>query len=407
MKADVYEKWMFRILVALALTSNVSTGGTVTMIVLGLLLMLVQTAWTRSLPAVDKGMAVALLVYLGAWAACCLGSREILFSLKALLGASYRFLPLFFALLYVRTKEQVRLIVLALAASILINDCVAVWQLLTHPWGFHPHGRVHSATFLGSHMLMAVPAMFFFSRKMYFRPIERKLLLFMTLFSLAILVLTQTRGAWLAFAGVVAVSLLLEQRCRRQILAGILVGVVCIGMGLLASPTYSQRFSTIADPKASVNVERVYMWNAAVEIWRDHPLLGVGLDEYGWYYNTTYIPAEAKEVPVVEGDPDTGHGHPHNNILKHLSEGGIVGILAFFFLHGYILWRLLQRYRIEHSRTAFSCALMGILIFAGTHFEGLTDTNINQLSILTEYCLLMGLSLAAGAIEEREKCDLG
>ena len=110
---------------------------------------------------------------------------------------------------------------------------------------------------------------------------------------------------------------------------------------------------------------------------------------------------------MVEGDPDTGHGHPHNNILKHLSEGGIVGILAFFFLHGYILWRLLQRYRIEHSRTAFSCALMGILIFAGTHLEGLTDTNINQLSILTEYCLLMGLSLAAGAIEEREKCDLG
>ncbi|MEX5285182.1 O-antigen ligase family protein [Selenomonas sputigena] len=403
MKADVYEKWMFRILVALALTANVSTGGTVTMIVIGLLLMLVQAVWTRSLPAVDKGMAVAVLVYLGAWAACCLGSREILFSLKALVGASYRFLPLFFALLYVRRKEQVRFIVLALAASIFINDCAAVWQLLTHPWGFHPHGRVHSATFLGSHMLMAVPAMFFFSQKMYFRPIERKLLLFMTMFSLAILVLTQTRGAWLAFAGVVAVYLLLEQRCRRQILAGILVGVVCVGIGLLASPTYSQRFSTIADPKASVNVERVYMWNAAVEIWRDHPLLGVGLDEYGWYYNTTYIPAEAKEVPVVEGDPDTGHGHPHNNILKHLSEGGIVGILAFFFLHGYILWRLLQRYRIEHSRTAFSCALMGILIFAGTHFEGLTDTNINQLSILTEYCLLMGLSLAAGMIEEREK----
>ena len=87
MKADVYEKWMFRILVALALTSNVSTGGTVTMIVIGLLLMLVQAVWTRSLPAVDKGMAVAVLVYLGAWAACCLGSREILFSLKALVGS--------------------------------------------------------------------------------------------------------------------------------------------------------------------------------------------------------------------------------------------------------------------------------------------------------------------------------
>ena len=42
---------------------------------------------------------------------------------------------------------------------------------------------------------------------------------------------------------------------------------------------------------------------------------------------------------------------------------------------------------------------MGILVFLGVHLEGMTDTNINQLSILTEYCMLMGLSLLAGKLE--------
>ena len=45
---------------------------------------------------------------------------------------------------------------------------------------------------------------------------------------------------------------------------------------------------------------------------------------------------------------------------------------------------------------------MGILVFAGVHLEGLTDNNINQVSILIEYCLLMGLSLTADVIEDKK-----
>lgn len=168
---------------------------------------------------------------------------------------------------------------------------------------------------------------------------------------------------------------------------------------MLLSSNYSQRLATITNPQMQSNLERTYMWRAAVSMWEEHPVTGVGMDEYGWYYNTIYIPPEAKERPVVEGRPETGHGHPHNNILKHLSEGGILGIAAYFVLHGYILLRLWRQYRKERNTMEFSYALMGILVFLGVHLEGMTDTNINQLSILTEYCMLMGLSLLAGKLE--------
>ena len=400
MMTETENKWMFRVLLLMALASNVSTGVMVGAIALGGLIVLAGVLRRRALPMVDTGLAKAVLLYLIVWIVCAVGAREQMMSMHSVIGTSYRFLPLFFVLLYVRTKEQVRLLVLVFAVSVCINNIVSLWQIAVHGevW-WRPKGLVHSATFLGSHMLMAIPVFFFFSRKNYFRPIERRFLLGMAVFSLIILVLTQTRGAWIAFVLVMITYILLERRFRRQLLLGGAIGGLCIAGVMLLSSNYSQRLATITNPQIQSNLERTYMWRAAVSMWEEHPVTGVGMDEYGWYYNTIYIPPEAKERPVVEGRPETGHGHPHNNILKHLSEGGILGLAAYFVLHGYILLRLWRQYRKERNTAAFSCALMGILVFLGVHLEGMTDTNINQLSILTEYCMLMGLSLLAGQLE--------
>ena len=391
---------MFRILLFMAFVTNVSTGAMVTAIALGGLLVMIGALSRRQFPLIDSGLAKAVLIYLGVWLICAIGAREQMMSIHAVFGTSYRFLPLFFVLLYVQTKEQVRLLVLVFAISVCINDLTALWQMAAHESvSWRPMGLVHSPTFLGSHMLMAIPVLFFFSRKAYFHSRERIFLLGMALFSLVILILTQTRGAWIAFVLVMIAYVIVERRFRRQLLLGGLVGLICIVGGLLLSHSYSQRLATITDPQMQSNLERTYMWHAAVSMWEEHPVAGVGMDEYGWYYNTVYIPPAAKERPPV-GHPELGHGHPHNNILKHLSEGGVLGLAAYFVLHGYIFLRLWRQYKKERYTAAFSCALMGILVFLGVHFEGLTDTNINQLSILTEYCLLIGLSLRAGVLEE-------
>ena len=391
---------MFRILLFMAFVTNVSTGAMVMAIALGGLLVMIGAFSRRQVPPIDSGVAKAVLIYLGVWLICAIGAREQMMSVHAVFGTSYRFLPLFFVLLYVQTKEQVRLLVLVFAISVCINDLTALWQMAAHESvSWRPMGLVHSPTFLGSHMLMAIPVLFFFSRKAYFHSRERIFLLGMALFSLVILILTQTRGAWIAFVLVMIAYVIVERRFRRQLLLGGLVGLICIVGGLLLSHSYSQRLATITDPQMQSNLERTYMWHAAVSMWEEHPVAGVGMDEYGWYYNTVYIPPAAKERPPV-GHPELGHGHPHNNILKHLSEGGVLGLAAYFVLHGYIFLRLWRQYKKERYTAAFSCALMGILVFLGVHFEGLTDTNINQLSILTEYCLLMGLSLRAGVLEE-------
>ena len=394
----IYGRWMYRILLGLAFASNISTGASSIFAAVGLLLVLIQSVRTRISPPVDSGLAAAVLIYLGIWVICGLTSREASTSVAAVGGAAHRILPLFLTMLYVHHKEQMRAIILAFAASVCINDITAFAQLGIHGIEWLPPGHIHNPTYLASHLLMAIPVLCFFSQQSYMKHFQRPLLA-LALLSGVLLLLTQTRGAWLAAAGTSALLFALTPQLRRVLLAAALIGTLLLSAVILFSPTYSSRLISISDTGYASNQERIYMWQAALDIFRDHPILGVGMDEYGYYYNTAYIPDAARERPRDPDDPSTGHGHPHNNFLKHLSEGGIFGAVAFLLLHGYLFYRLYQQFHEERRQRTPAYALMGILVFAGIHLEGLTDTNINQLSIAREYWLLMGLTLASGAME--------
>lgn len=89
-----------------------------------------------------------------------------------------------------------------------------------------------------------------------------------------------------------------------------------------------------------------------------------------------------------------------SSFVKIFLESGFVGVASFVMLQGYILYRLVRLYQAEKSisrsvNTA-SYGLIGILILAGIHFEGMMESSMLQVSVMREYWLLMGLLLAAG-----------
>ena len=81
------------------------------------------------------------------------------------------------------------------------------------------------------------------------------------------------------------------------------------------------------------NMDRVFIWQRAVEIFVDHPLFGTG---YGHY---------PKVAPMVYHTSDPWrpeNNHAHNIALTLLAETGIVGLFAFLFLGyrwGQAFWR--------------------------------------------------------------------
>ncbi|WP_293727934.1 O-antigen ligase [uncultured Phascolarctobacterium sp.] len=78
----------------------------------------------------------------------------------------------------------------------------------------------------------------------------------------------------------------------------------------------------------SYDSERLLLWESAIKMFFDYPVLGVGLHRWSEYYISGYISPLAKEP---------GLPHPHNLYLFLLSERGLVGFVSYLAL---ILWQL-------------------------------------------------------------------
>ncbi len=303
-----------------------------------------------------------------------------------------------------KTEKQLQGILLAFSLSVLITDSVAIWQWATHvqnSWGGRLTGLSNSPTFLGSHMLMALPALWWSFKKdnISGQGYLKYFYLFVFLLSLLVLVGTETRGAWVAFAVVFFVYVLTRRINKIQKL-GMLVGAILICVATISMvPSLQQRVCSIGNLQHQSNSERLLMWRSACEMLKDYPILGIGADEFALLYNTQYIYPEAVERPEDSSDPRSGHGHPHNNILKRFAEDGIVGGGAFILLNLYLLQRLWQQHRSVGDNT-YSFALMGGLVFLGVHLEGMTDTNFICVPVMREFWFLLGFTFAADKIEK-------
>ena len=396
-EASFWENGMYKVLLLLALASSISTAATSTGIVLGALLMIGQRIRTRQWPAMDRGIARAVLVFCllqCVIAGMSLAPRE---SFSEVWGTSYRLLPLFFAMMYLRSVQQLRGLFIAVMASIFIDNVVALRQFFL---GALPTGFNVTHIFYGDHLLMAIPVLLLVMHKPYMQIWAKRFAVLTLIFTLGMTALSYARGTWIALAAMLLVWLLLDRRWRRQVLC--ITAVIALGFGLLmaVSPGFQNRVESITDPQHSANTERILMWHSAMEITRDYPVFGVGQDQFARVYNTEYISPLARER-TQDGNPLHGLGHPHNNVLKTASEGGILGLLAFFTLFGYLLYRLYKGYKAEQNGSGLSPALMGILIWVGLQAAGLTDTNITQVPIMREFWLLMGTLLAADFCERK------
>jgi len=163
-------------------------------------------------------------------------------------------------------------------------------------------------------------------------------------------VLTGTRGAWLASAALVILALAwaawrVRPRARlvRPMLAlGGLALVVGVALWIVAGDSLSRRFAEgyresraalIDEQYDSFTGARVLMGRMALEAVRERPLRGVGAGGFQQWASTTL---EQRDRPELAG---LIHPHAHNAPLHLAATTGLVGLalacaLAFFALRG-------------------------------------------------------------------------
>ena len=140
---------------------------------------------------------------------------------------------------------------------------------------------------------------------------------------------TYSRASWIG-VGVVVAVLALKHRRRRWVLAG--AGAAALAVLALMPASFFARIASLTEigqirrvelPDASFQVRRNALYAGAL-MFLDHPLLGVGPDNYP----ANYLKYSA-EVGLAS-DPTLRD--PHNLYIQIAAETGLLGMAAFFAL---------------------------------------------------------------------------
>ena len=180
----------------------------------------------------------------------------------------------------------------------------------------------------------------------------------------ACLYLTYSRGAWLLGIPLVVTFLVLVRKGRVLWIGGAFLAAVVCSLIPVAS---TERVARLLRTDRGTAFLRIKLWQGTLQMIRDHPLWGVGPDNFLYQYRTRYILPEAWQEPNLS--------HPHNVILDFWTRLGFLGIIVFvwqqlaFFRMGL---KAYGRMRDGHER-ALALALMAMMVYSVGH--GLIDNS--------------------------------
>ncbi|MBI4494185.1 MAG: O-antigen ligase family protein [Chloroflexi bacterium] len=138
---------------------------------------------------------------------------------------------------------------------------------------------------------------------------------------------TFSAGAWLGVgAAVLAIAVIYARSFperRRYVLA---VGLVAaLALATAAVPLARvERVASHLDPSQGTTFFRLQLWSASLAMARDHALLGVGMDNFLYLYQQSYLPEAAAQEPNLS--------HPHNLVLHFWLQLGLLGLVSVGWL---------------------------------------------------------------------------
>ena len=278
--------------------------------------------------------------------------------------------------------ERRRIIILAgfLLSGVFFSNLATVLQALPHlsegSWRF---GGTMTPMTQASLLAMFLPV--FVILFMHFKDRWKFFCALAILVGLAAALFNGTRGAWLALLILTPAVVSLYAKSRLKSLGAVLAAVILVSGIFVATPNLSSRLATITDMKMQSNSERLLMWESALKMFEDHPLLGIGYGQYTRAYQTQYISPDAKE-PQQQ--------HAHNNFIQLLAECGLIGAAAFLLVWAYFSYFSLSGWlkRKNLADLLFFCVLWGLML------HGLTEYNFETSVPSKIFWYALGLCLA-------------
>ncbi len=293
-------------------------------------------------------------------------------------------LPLAFMLVVVeniKEKKEVGSIFKSLALSGAIVAIISLFYFIKNDLTYD--GRLGAFYLSPNHLSMYLSPVFILSLYLYpvFEKNIYKIILIISHFLLLlVIVLTFSRSAWLGLAaGLIFILLLwLKKKWPKKIWASALIFLLFF---LFIAGIAAKEFDLLNFPSFK---SRLAIWQSALEIIKDHPLIGIGPGMFQKYYLDYQ-----KMFPLY---PEWSAPQPHNIFLAFWLQAGIIGLIGFFWL---IVLFFKKGFKKEDW---LGIILMAAMVYTLVH--GLFDTTYwkNDLSII--FWLTIGLMSKVGRLSD-------
>lgn len=325
------------------------------------LILLNLTMYVSSFAAIDKRLAI---------------TNGIRFSL---------YLFVFYIISYsLKNKKQISMVLNAFIFTAVLSSIVTIFQIVTVATLGDTVDTSHRiASFLensnnlGAYTILSIFIAIIFmikstkkSSKVFFGFTSS--LLFLNIIA------SQSRNALIGlFIGSFLVAILYD---KRFIILSAILPII-----LLIIPQSRLRIFEIFDP--TQNVSRFKIWKSAEMMIKDHPISGVGYENFQLNY-PIYVSQNKDTLLVWDGFRAI---HPHNIFLKIQAELGILGSLFFIV---FIIFTIISLISLcnRHTDKHISTILVGITAsFIALQFMNLIDNFYGAPKVLVSMFIVLGI----------------
>lgn len=302
---------------------------------------------------------------------------------------SYNVLLMFIVPMVIFKAGQLKKALVLMMLSLFLNDVAVFWDV----WRgiSRPVGLIKGIQDTAVLYLLFLPVLMVLLIQGKIKNYRSKFIGYTSLLlGLVAMFLNNTRGVWVAMV-VMAVFIVIYCRraLKREHVMIAVIALTMIGVGLAHNASFMQRIDSTIHYENTYYKEpfngRADIWKSSVEMFVDHPLIGVGLHNYRKFYKEIYMKPTSKP-----------YNHAHNVILQIGAENGLLGLIPFLTLFFYLVYWAWQRIR-------YSAGLIMFTVLLGMGVYGLSEYQLQFESMMRLFWLLLGFCFAAVQLEVKQE----